>query len=116
MYAGRLFRCQDLLSPIPELRCRRAAALGRDFQRPTEMLARMLEPDAQPVKAADFIIERADMFELLGERRRLLGCPGFKPAPALARQPRLALAAAPDPDRLGARHLERVHSALVGRD
>ena len=61
MHAGRIVRGQDLLPPGLERRSRRAAALGRDVERPAEMLARMAKPDAQAVMAADLIIERADM-------------------------------------------------------
>src|ERR1700736_4679553 len=68
MHAGRLVRCQNLLSPVLQRRRRRAAAQGCDFQRPAEMLARMAKADPQSIMAADLIIERADVFELLGQR------------------------------------------------
>src|ERR1700676_3437152 len=78
MHAGRLIRCQDLLSPGPERRRRRAAAEGCDLQRPTEMLARMAKADPQSVMAAHLIIERADVFELLGQRGCGFSQAGFK--------------------------------------
>ena len=48
------------------------------------------------VMAADFVIERAHMRELLGQRRRRLRLSGFEPAADLARQPGLTLRAAAD--------------------
>ena len=69
MHAGRIFRGQDRLPPALQRRRRRAAVLRRDVERPAEMFSRMAKPDAQAVMAADLVIERADMAELLGERR-----------------------------------------------
>src|SRR5882757_11413947 len=80
MDAVRLLRRQDPLPPGLERLRRRATALRCDLQRPAEMLARVLEPDAQSVMAAHFIIERADMAELFGQRRRGFGLSAFKPA------------------------------------
>ena len=100
MHAVRIFRRQNFFPPGFERPGRRAAALGRDFQRPAEMLARVPESDAQPVKSADFIIEGADMRELLGQRWRRFGLPGFEPASDLPGQPWLSLRAAADHDRI----------------
>src|SRR3954466_9831241 len=107
LHAGGFFRRQDLLPPIPERPGRRAAAMGRNIERPAEMLARMAKPDAQAVVPADFVIERADIFELLGKRGRGLGYAGFEPASDLARQPGLALRTAADHHGVGAGFFER---------
>ncbi len=71
------------------------------------MLARMAKADAQAVKPADFVIERANMFQLFSKRRRGLGHSGFEPPAKLARQPGLALRAAADHDRIGAGFFQR---------
>src|SRR2546430_17674739 len=78
MHAARIVGCQDLLPPGPECRRRGAAALRRDLQRPAEMLARVAQANPQSVMAADFIIKRADIFELLRQRRRGFGNAGFE--------------------------------------
>src|SRR5882724_9541528 len=80
MHAVRILRCQNPLPPVLERLRRRAAALRCDLQRPAEMLARVLEPDAQPVMTAHFIVEGADVVELFGQRRRGFGLSAFEPA------------------------------------
>jgi len=65
MHAVRIFRRQNFFPPGFERSGRRTAALGRDLQRPAEMLARMAKTDAEPVVAANLVIERADIVELL---------------------------------------------------
>ena len=102
MHPVRILRRQNLLPPALQRRGRRAAVLRRDLQRPAEMFPGMLEPDAQAVMTADFVIERADMRELLDQLRRGFGSAGFEPASDLARQPRLPLRAAPDHHGIGA--------------
>ena len=72
----------------------------------------MAKADPQAVVAANLIIERADIVELLGQRRRSFDHAGFEAAPDLAGQPRLALRAAADHDGVGARHFERGHGLL----
>src|SRR5882757_6733361 len=116
MHAVRILRCQNPLPPGLERLRRRAAALRRDFQRPAEMLARVLEPDTQPVMAAHFIVEGADMAKLFGQRRRGLGLATFKPAADLSGQPGLSLRTAADHDRIGARHLEGADRLLERGD
>src|SRR5260370_30228400 len=73
------------------------------------MLAGMAKADTKSIMAAHFIIKRADMLELLRERRRRFDDAGLKPAPDLTRQPGLALCAAADHDGVGARHGKRGH-------
>src|SRR5260370_11159897 len=102
MHAVRIVRCQNFLAPGLERQRRRAAASRCDFQRPAQMFARMAKADAQSIVTANFIIERADIFELLRERRRRFGDAGFDAAPDLTGQPRLALCAAADHDSFGA--------------
>ena len=94
MHAVRILRRQNLLPPALQRVCGRAAALGRDLQRPAEMFSRVLQSDAQAVMAADFVVEGAHMPELFGERRCRLHLSGFEPAADLPRQPGLALRAA----------------------
>src|SRR6202022_4696192 len=72
----------------------------------------MAKADAQSVMTANFIIERTDIFELLRQRWRGFGDSGFDAAPDLTGQPRLALRAAADHDRVGARHFKRGHGFL----
>ena len=69
----------------------------------------MTKADPQAVMTANLVIERADIAELLGERRRGFDAAGFDATPDLARQPWLALRAAADHDRVGAGHFERRH-------
>ena len=107
MHEVRTVCCQNPLAPIPEGRRRRPAVLGRGLQRPAKVLAGVTKADSQPVMTANLVIERADTFELLGQRRRGLDYPGFDATPDLARQPWLALRAATDHDRIGAGHFER---------
>ena len=116
MHEVRAFRRQNPLAPGLERRRRCATVLGRDLQGPAEMLARMTKADAQTVMTADFVIERADIFELLGQGRRGFHDPGFDATPDLAWQPWLALRAAADHDRVGARHFERRHGFLERGD
>src|SRR3981189_1768056 len=97
----RILRRQNFLPPDFERFRRCAAIFGGDLERPAEMLARVLEPDAQTVMAADFIIERANVAELFGERRCGLGLSGFEPASELTRQPGLTLRAAADHHAIG---------------
>src|SRR5258708_26667605 len=80
------------------------------------MLARMTKADAQPVQFADFIVERADMVELLRQRGWRFGYAGFKAAPDLTGQPGLALRAAADHDPVGAGHFKCGHSLLERGD
>jgi hypothetical protein len=96
-----IVRCQNALAPGLEPHGRRAAASGCNLERPAEMLARMAKADAQAIVTANFIIERADIFELLRQRRRGFGYSGFEAAADLSGQPRLALRAAADHDRVG---------------
>ncbi len=70
MHAVLIVRRQYFLPPALERQRRRAAVLGGDLQRPAEMFARMAKADAQSIVAANVIVERADMFELLGKRWR----------------------------------------------
>ena len=67
MHAVRILCRQNLLPPALQRLIRRAAALGGDLQGPAEMLARVLESDAQPVMAADLVVERTHMRKLLEE-------------------------------------------------
>src|ERR1700686_2676934 len=71
------------------------------------MFAGMAKADAKSVMAANLIIERTDMAELLRQRRRGLDDTGCEAAPDLTGQPRLALRATADHDSVGARHLQR---------
>src|SRR5258705_11404039 len=80
------------------------------------MPARTAQYDPEVVVQADFVMERGDIVELLGERRRGLGYAGFEPAPDLARQPGLALRAAADHDRVGAGFFERGDRDVEGGD
>ena len=68
------------MPPALERQHRRATVCCRDVERPAEMLARMAKPDTQAVMTADFVIERADIAELLGQRRRGFGNAGFETA------------------------------------
>src|SRR6185369_12586220 len=77
MHPVRILRCQNVLPPALQLRGRRAAALRRDLQRPAEMFSCVLQANTQAVMAADLIVERADMAELLGKVRGGLGLAGF---------------------------------------
>src|ERR1700738_3644941 len=76
------------------------------------MLARMTKADTQTVVTANFIIERANIMELLRERRRGFDHAGFEAASDLTGQPGLALRAAADHDRVGTRHFKRGHRLL----
>src|ERR1700744_4498409 len=76
----------------------------------------MTQADPQPVMAADLVIERADVVELFGKRRRRFDHPGFETAPDLAGQPWLALRAAADHDRIGSGHFKRAQRLLERRD
>src|SRR5260370_41585296 len=80
------------------------------------MLARMAKADAKSIMAANFIIKRAEMSELLCERRRRFDEAGLKPASDLTGQPGLALCAATDHDGDGARHCKRGHGLLQRSD
>src|SRR5260370_28646732 len=76
----------------------------------------MAKADAQTVMSANFIIERTDIFELLRQRRRGFDDTGFEAAPDLTGKTRLSLRAAPDHERVGARHLHRGHGLIVRYD
>ena len=65
MHAGGILGGENLLPPGFQRQRRRAAALRGNFQRPAEVLARMAKTDTQPVMAANLVIERADIVELL---------------------------------------------------
>src|ERR1700761_1807090 len=80
------------------------------------MFARMTKTDPQTIVAADLVIERADMRKLLAKRRRSLDDPGLEPPRDLAGQPRLALRAAADHDRVGAGGFDRRNCLLERRD
>src|SRR5215472_14868027 len=69
MHGGRLFRGQYLLSPGLELFGRHAAASSGNIERPAEMLARVAQPDTHAVMRAYLVIERADVGQLLRQRR-----------------------------------------------
>src|SRR5450755_4934214 len=112
MHAVRIVRCQDPLAPGLERCDRRTAALGGDLQRPAEMFAGMAKADAQSVVAANLIIERPDMVELLRQRRRGFDDTGCEAAPDLTGQPRLALRATADHHGVGARHSQRGYGLL----
>src|SRR5689334_20119775 len=107
MHADRIFRGQNFLSPGLDRGGGRPAALCRDVEGPSEMLAGMAKPDAQAIMNADLIIERADIAELLRQRRYGFDGTGIQPAPDLAWQPWLTLRAASDHDRIGSRHFKR---------
>src|SRR3982074_2543952 len=76
------------------------------------MLAGMARADAQSRVAANLIIERPDMIELLRQRRRGFEDTGCEAAPDLTGQPRLALRATADHDGVGPRHLQRGYGLL----
>src|SRR3984957_11927839 len=97
----RIVRCQNPLPPVLERRRGRAAMPGCNLQRPAEMLARMAQADAQSVVAANLVVEGADIFELLRQRRGGFHDAGLEAASHLAGQPWLALRAATDHDRVG---------------
>src|SRR6478735_11051429 len=107
MHVDRIFRGQNFLSPGFDRGGRRSAALRRDVERPAEMLAGMTKPDAQTVMAADLIIERADIADLLRQRRHGFSSAGIQPAPDLARQPWLAPGAAANHNRIRSRYFKR---------
>ena len=62
-----------------------AGARGRGVERPAEMLAGMLEADAQAVMREHLVVERGDQRKLRGERRRGFAPAGFEIARDLAR-------------------------------
>src|SRR5260370_33305808 len=71
------------------------------------MFAGMAKADAQSVVAANLIIERPDMVELLSQRRRGSDETGCEAAPDLTGQPLLPLRSTADHDAHDARHLQR---------
>src|ERR1700733_9312508 len=95
MHAIGILGSQNLLPPGLANSRRRATDFRRNVQRPAEMLARMAKPDTQAIMADDFVVERADVFQLIGQRRRGFRDSSFQAASDLARQPWLALRAAP---------------------
>src|SRR5262245_38700704 len=105
----RILAGEDLLAPGFQLLSRRAAEASRNIERPAEMFARMPQADAQAIEIADTLIERADVVELLAERRSGFFCPTLEAPADLAGQPGLALRAAPDHDGVCAGGLERRH-------
>ena len=104
------------MPPALQGRSRRAAVLGGNFQRPAEMLARVPEPNAQAVMAADLIVERSDMVELLGKRRRRFRNSTFQLAGDLPGQPGLTLRTTSDHHGIGAGQFERSHSLVERGD
>src|SRR5690242_8614464 len=96
VHATGLLGRQDLLPPGLQLPGRNAAGISRDIERPAEMLSRMTQPNAQAVVTADFVIERADVTELLGQCGRGFGCATFKAPADLAREPGRPLRATSD--------------------
>src|SRR5579859_7321726 len=68
----RILGSQDFLPPGFQLLGRRPADAGGGIERPAEMLARMAQPNAHPIMRANLVIERADIAELLRQRRRRL--------------------------------------------
>src|SRR5580692_8622327 len=110
MHAPRIFRSQNLLPPGFDGRGRCAAARRCDVERPSEMFSGVTQTDAQAVMATHFIIERADIAELLRKRWRCFDHAGVEATAELARQPRLALRATTDHHGVCARHVERRHS------
>src|ERR1700712_748159 len=72
MHTGSIFRGQNSLSPgLKHGRWREAASRG-DIQCPAEMLARMTQPDARAVMAADLVVESGNVIQLHSQRRRRL--------------------------------------------
>ena len=53
-------------------------------ERPAKMLARVTQANAQAVVATDLFVERADVLELLGKRRRRFADAGLEPPADLA--------------------------------
>src|SRR5260370_33301954 len=103
MHPMGIVRGQDFLPPGFQL-CRGCTAvIGGRIECPAQMLARMTKPDAQSVMAADFVVERAHIAELLGEHPRGFSRSPVEAAADPARPPGPALRAPPDPDPLGAR-------------